>query len=713
MKTSAFKDFLKQQENYYLFYIILLFAYVSYYLVQWPIFAGDTDLWYHLNGGRYILQHGGAIPRDSSFFSFMTPPREWVDYYWLFQVLVYKIYTFSGYYGLIFLRTIIFLATIFIIYLILNRGIKNKPDLYTILLFSLYMLILLPRFHLIRPHIFSYLFIALFIFIIELKPKYLFLLPFIAVSWTNLHGIEYPVMLLIALSYMAEFIFSHIISRTHINKNDLFFVVPLILSISAVFCTPHGAQLTWVPFIPTGFASLYINEIAHIKPEELFTFQIVKMTFAYGTVFNILFFVSCIAAITSLFNWNRKIGRFLIFAGGIVLLMKASRFRYECALLSLPILKDVLSEMCREFQFRRNIFRPVGAVAVIIAMLITVLTLKNSSIDLPKYPFSHRNLPEGICTFLNKITEAKGTVFNHPNHGGYLQWMLYPKYKIFMDMEIPFLFINEDMFVVNNAFSTETGLRGIVEKYHPSFIIAPIWNNKFKGLIAKYPEYRIVFFDETSILYVDKKQSPKIADEYELKEIDAYSIININISSIMSEKRDERVLKELSRLNNIYSGCILTNQLMAHLYIKKKDYAKSILYSENIIKNYPESTIGYKLRADALKDMGKYENAISEYKKAIDRTVNKVEIYREIGAIYMKQQKYAKAYDTLKMITDPFSSATDYITMYDVCLAAILSGNQRDAEILFQYANALVPPENKEWIAKFIKLAEMIKQRGG
>ena len=22
--------------------------------VRWPIVAGDTDLWYHLNGGRYI-----------------------------------------------------------------------------------------------------------------------------------------------------------------------------------------------------------------------------------------------------------------------------------------------------------------------------------------------------------------------------------------------------------------------------------------------------------------------------------------------------------------------------------------------------------------------------------------------------------------------------------------------------------------------------------
>ena len=109
-----YKEFFKDQDNYFLLYILFLYAYVAYYLVQWPIFAGDTDLWYHLNGGRYILEHG-VIPKDSSFFSFMLPPREWVDYYLLFQVLVYKIYTFSGYYGLVSLMALLFLTLISLI----------------------------------------------------------------------------------------------------------------------------------------------------------------------------------------------------------------------------------------------------------------------------------------------------------------------------------------------------------------------------------------------------------------------------------------------------------------------------------------------------------------------------------------------------------------------------------------------------------------------
>lgn len=53
-------------------YLILLLALSFYYLIRWPIVALDTDLWYHLNGGRYILENK-SLP-TTSFFSFISPP---------------------------------------------------------------------------------------------------------------------------------------------------------------------------------------------------------------------------------------------------------------------------------------------------------------------------------------------------------------------------------------------------------------------------------------------------------------------------------------------------------------------------------------------------------------------------------------------------------------------------------------------------------------
>lgn len=275
-------------------------------------------------------------------------------------------------------------------------------------------------------------------------------------------------------------------------------------------------------------------------------------------------------------------------------------------------------------------------------------------------------------------------------------------------MEIPFLFLNEDIFYMNNAFSNENGLKRAIEDYHPSFIITPIERKNFKYLISKHPEYKVVFFDETSILYVNRKDLPVIADKYELKELDPYTIMTIDIGKIMHENKYEAVLKELSMMFEIYDGCGLTNQLFAVLHKKRGEFDKMIKYADNIIKYYPEAFVGYNLKADALQGMKKYNDSLIEYKKALKKAVNKAEIYQEIAGVYMKQKKYKEAYKTYRIITDPFSER-DYKYMHDVCFSAAMSGNKRDAEILFSYAHALVPTEDKEWNEKYVELKKMIK----
>jgi len=245
MNVKKIIDCSKDIKNYYYFYILFLFCLTAYYLIQWPIFAGDTDLWYHLNSGRYIIENK-SIPNDS-YFSFISPPREWVDYFWLFQVFVYSIYYFFQYYGLVLLRFLLFLAIISMIISFFLKEYKEKekkPLFYITVIFFLYLLLLLPRYQFIRPHTVTYLFIIIFLYILEIKPGKTFLLPICAVIWTNTHGIAYPVMLLIVLSYIIGFFINRIKTKTHITKNDLSFLISLIMCIVAGYCTPHGSKLT-------------------------------------------------------------------------------------------------------------------------------------------------------------------------------------------------------------------------------------------------------------------------------------------------------------------------------------------------------------------------------------------------------------------------------------------------------------------------------------
>jgi len=708
MKDYKFKVLFTKQNNYYFLYILLLYVLTIYYIFQWPIVAYDNDLWYHLNSGRYILEHK-AIPKDS-FFSFISPPREWVDYFWLFQVLVYKVYSFFDYHGLVFLRAILFLTVVSIILSFFFKGQQNnKPYLYITIIFSLYFLLFLQRYVFVRPHMFTYLFIALFLYILELKPKKVFYLPALAILWTNLHGIIYPIMLLIVLAYLVEFFISHIKDKTHIQKNELFYIIPLILSIAAVYLTPHGSNLTWVPLIPTGFASLYIRELQYITMDDLFSFQIKTLVISDQTIFNLLFIVACLAVITVLFRRNGRISHFLMFAGGIVLLTKGYRFRFEFALLVMPVLKDFWQSVFL-VNLSKKIKEPVKIFFIIMIMIIPLVYVKSIFTNLPKFPFSHRNLPHGITVFLQKVNTG-GNVLNHPNNGGYLQWMLYPRYKIFMDMEVPFLFTNEDFYTVQNVYSNKVFLERVIFQYSPSFITVSIKNHSFKELISDFPQYRIVFFDDHEVLYANSEHYPSIVSTHELKRLDPFRLAQSSVSSIKALSNVDPIREELLKIIAVYPDNGIANQCLAILYNKEGKYEKATAHSDNIIVNYPESPTGYTLKGDSFKGLEMYDRALENYKQALKRQ-DVAEIRREIGMIYFRQNKYSDAYHTLVKAMDIYAPGTTHQDLYYLIVSALESGKIKEAGILFRYAYQSVPPGDKEWYEKYQELQTKIQEPG-
>lgn len=704
MGKFNYKDFFKEQENYYLLYIIFLFCYVTYYLVQWPVFAGDSDLWYHLNGGRYILEHG-TIPKDSSFFSFVEPPREWVDYYWLFQVLVYKIYSFSGYYGLVFLRAVVFIAVLFIIYLILQRGLKNKVDLYTTILLVLCFLLLLPRFHLIRPHIFTYFFIAFSIYLLEFRWKYVFILPIIGVFWANIHGVAYPILLLIVLAYLSEFFFNHIINRQHLQKNELYYVISLVLTIASVFCTPHGTELMSVPFIPTGFASHYIQELKSVPFEELFSIQMINFMPSLGTVFNLLLITVIFSIIASIVNKNYSLRYYILLIGAFYLLAKSGRFRYEFVLLILPLIghNKLLFDLG---SLRNKTIKIVCIFVLLVMMVIPFKSMSNIFGNMPRYPFSERSLPAGVVKFLNYIS-VNGRVLNNPNYGGYLQWMLYPKYKIFMDMEVPFLFTNEDMFLAVKMFNDKDFFVKATERYDPSFLVVPHSNKAFYGIAKLFPKYSVVFFDDSEVLYVNKNHFPEIARINEIKTIEPFTFMGQSVESLQKNENLEEILHELIRMHQISPDIGIINQSIAVIYNKKGQYETAVKFAENIIKNFPESPAGYKVMGDCLRGLNKYKEAVAYYKVAIKKGGSS-SIQKDIGLIYLQQKRYKDAYDSLIKVMNIYSPNITYKELYDLILSAALSDNKRDADILFRYAYASVPDWDREWIDKYKKLETVI-----
>src|SRR5262245_50612216 len=55
---------------------------------------GDSDIWWHLRGGEWILEHG-RVP-DLDPFTFGSADQHWVDIHWSYQVVLALTYRAGG-----------------------------------------------------------------------------------------------------------------------------------------------------------------------------------------------------------------------------------------------------------------------------------------------------------------------------------------------------------------------------------------------------------------------------------------------------------------------------------------------------------------------------------------------------------------------------------------------------------------------------------------
>ncbi len=681
-------------------YLSLCLALICYYLLSWPIEARDTDLWYHLSGGRYFFTQG-ELPR-TTFYSFLLPTREYVDYYWLFQVLVYKVFSWGDYLGLLMLKAVVFMALVFFIFRFLfQKQSEQKNYFYLAIIFTLYILLFLFRFSEIRPYIFGYLFIVLSLHLFEWARERiprgvpLFLLPLLAVLWCNIHGIAYPIILVLTFSYLTEFFICLFRKKERVQPHHLRYIIPALLTIAAIYVTPHGANLLAVPLTPTLFTSEYINELRTIQIADLFFFQLSSSGLFWQSVINLLIVLAAISLYRSVRRGQMRISHLLLVAGGILFLSKGVRFYFEFALLLLPV-------------FRSNPFTiPViddhkkvnitWAIFLALILLSPVVVLANYYKNPPHYPFSVNRLPQGIITFLNKIP-AQGKVLNHPNLGGYLQWTLYPKYKIFMDMQVPFVFKDEDLHAGVLAFSHPEVLSRLIDRYEPTFIMPYLLNKDVRQCMKKYPQYKLVYFDYVAALYMRADHYPELAREYELKNIDPFELVEKNSSPITGAENPQGFIEDVSNLLNIYPECFMGNQLMAMVYLNNHEFKKALFHAEVIIRHFPENKMGYLIKGDALQGLTSPEAAIQSYQKALDRTdgSGESEIFKRIGYAYGSNQEHEKAYRFMKKGISVFSSGTTLQELLDLSSAALLSERYDEAYSLLQFASQKVPAVDKE-----------------
>ena len=226
----------------------------------------NNDLWFLLNSGRYVLQHG--IPTIEPFtlhqnFSFVMQQ-------WLSASIFWVVYSKLGAVGV--------LSLVFLLYCAVVAGISalcwhiSGGNVFATFLGSILSSAMLKLVMVSRPMTFTLLILICELYLVERfisssKPKFLFPLPALSALLVNLHAAMWPIQFVLLLPYMIDaFRFKLWILEGQGYPKRYFF--PAIgLMFAAGFLNPYGWSAMTYVFRSYGFQE--ISLVMEMQPPNI------------------------------------------------------------------------------------------------------------------------------------------------------------------------------------------------------------------------------------------------------------------------------------------------------------------------------------------------------------------------------------------------------------------------------------------------------------
>ncbi|MDO8734605.1 MAG: hypothetical protein Q7K21_05560, partial [Elusimicrobiota bacterium] len=276
----------------------------------------------------------------------------------------------------------------------LHKIVKSKNIPGSVIAYLLVLFTVMPFWH-FRPQIFTFLFFAIFIYLLKIK-KLLFI-PLLFLFWANIHG-----GFLAGIVYL--FVFA-VFSSEKI-KPFLFFIVSVIIT----FLNPYGFEL-WTGIFRAFFNPLTRSYITDWQPPHFFDINFagywgLVLVFAYFTVVKI-----------------KKIHFSEIILPVLFLILSLTSIRHIpiFAIVSAPLIGNYFADLPA-----RIYSKAVLVIAVILTILAVYFKPKiKLEVDKDAYPVD-------AVEYLKK-TNFSGNVFCEFDWGEYILFHLYPQVKISFD----------------------------------------------------------------------------------------------------------------------------------------------------------------------------------------------------------------------------------------------------------------------------------------
>ncbi|MBI2338438.1 hypothetical protein HYU95_04615 [Candidatus Daviesbacteria bacterium] len=425
--------------------ILLLFFVFSFLFKTDHSF--DQDLGRHLKLGEIIWQ-SKSVPQ-TNLFSYTNSNFPFINTHWLFEVFVYLVSKIAGLQALLLIKIIIFLLSVYL-------TLKSIPNSNRALLLPVGFIM----FHVLRertefrPEIFSFLFTALTLFVLNkysaltqtssdlpvqsclsvdrqagrgtfvVNTRLIFLLPVIQLIWVNTH-IYFFVGLILQAIFLIHAIYQYLFIHPKGGHIKLLSFI-LLLSVIASLINPNGLTGLLYPLNVTqnyGYTIVenqtifFLENIGFRDPNFLF----VKLSIG----------IICLGIVITFLKRKLEIKNVLLAGFGVTLSLLNIRSIPYLVFLLLPTTLQNLSRI------------KSGAATKTLAIIFGLILLFESLIYLNGDYYRYKDMDNSVSFKLvengkkaldfvinNNLT---GPIYNNFDIGSYIIYRGYPKYLIFVD----------------------------------------------------------------------------------------------------------------------------------------------------------------------------------------------------------------------------------------------------------------------------------------
>ena len=445
----------------------------------------DPDLWWHLQTGQDIVT-SRAIPQVD-IYSFTKAGSEWVTHEWLSEVLIYGIFRFVGWAGLLIVFSGLITAAFYLTY----RRCTGKPYIAaaTILLA---VVASSPLFG-VRPQMITLLLASIFITLLtqyssDGLPKRLYWMAPLMLLWVNFHA-GYALGLGLIVLYT--------ISLAIDRKWNL---IPR-LALMLIACTAV------VPLNPNGFRMFsYPLETLRSPSMAAFIQEWASPDFHKAMFLPLALFLFVLFGALALSPKRARAGEvFLVFVTGLAAL-RSARHIPIFALIAAPILAEQVWALISARGWDVRLLAPEGSTprsAVVFALLLLlapaaldVALIKHFVSNQPAY--EAMNYPRAAVDFLAK-KQLPGPVYNRYGWGGYLIRRLHGEYPVYIDGRAD---VYGDKFMYE-AFNTHDGRNGWEESLNKfsirTVLIEP--DVPLASLLRSNEQWQKVYEDQQAVIF--------------------------------------------------------------------------------------------------------------------------------------------------------------------------------------------------------------------